>query len=334
MRYTEKENFENEKGILQKILCAVTAPVRLCRELSTKFIFLKRSLIEKVLIIAVLFALSGILIDLCIAKLTGTIHWFDGRFPFICRVIGFGVIVILYLFYELHEFSIYKQIDKLVMNHVMHKENVKDSGIAPELLFSEDNELVKKDNREHKDIEINLSLLDSGADEQTISIDPSLFGDDNSISLDEMFDNLEFEQKTKLNQNINLSEKNFEEGFVKETETPPDDLNQPMTTEEVFTQATSMSINIPNGQEVVDYQMELQNCINNLISSGIEYVGTLSEEDINEIEEDIKNADSFEEAQFDMEIAKKGISFEYEKDLEILNIQKSWNVPEVLKEVI
>lgn len=337
MRYTEKESFGDEKGILQKILCAVTAPVRLCKELSTKFIFLKRSLIERILIIAILFSIIGILIELCIAKLVGNIHWLDGKFPFICKVVGFGVIVILYLFYELHEFTIYKQINKLVMNHVVHKENMEDIGIASELFRAEENidDKTENDAIKQKNVEINLSLLDSGTEEQTISIDPSLFGDGNSISLDEMFDNIELESKSTLKKDDKKS-LNQDNSEISETLLMPEVMEQ--SSENINNQEkvvnNDVAIDIPNGQDVIDYQTQLQNCINDLLSSGIEYVGSLSDADITEMEEEIRNADFLQEAQIDLEIAEKGVSFEYEKELEVLNIQKSWKVPEGLKEVI
>lgn len=341
MRYTEKESFQ-EDGVLQKVLCAVTAPLRLCRELSTKFIFLKRSLIEKVLLVAIFFAAIGVLIDLILAKLMGNVHWFEGKFPFICRVVGLGVIVLLYLFYELHEFTIYKQINKLVMNCVVHKENVDDTGIASEL-FSSDNIDTKAEKDDTP--ELDLSLLDSGPEDMTISIDPSLFdstgGMSDSISLDDMFENISVKEATKEESIDNplLEKSSGEQSTLTELEEP---IELPETEYEssslpednIQLQEKSLAIDIENGQEVIDYQNQLNTCVNDLILAGLEYVGTLSSDDIIDIENEINNADSYEEAAIAPEIIEKGVSFEYEKDLEILDLQKSWKIPDTIKDVI
>ena len=339
MRYTEKESFKEDSEIFCKILRAITAPVRLCRELSTKFIFLKRSLIEKILIFATLLSLVGILVDLGLYRITGNLHWFDGKFPFFCRVIGFALTGILYLFYELHEFSIYKQIDRLVMNHVIHKEDLVEAGIASELLYpgEEQNPEKNLEDMEGGSLDIDFSLLDQDTTDQPISIDPSLFskGTDtvsltDSIQLEEMFEHIDFKPSSE---EVKPSTESLGEGSDIESLILPESLPENLP-EKKPTETSVMEVDIPNGQDVLDYQEQLANCVRDLISSGLEYVGTLSTEELYEIEEDIKNADSYKEAEISTEIAEKGINFEYESALEAMDIQKNWKIPEALKDVV
>lgn len=335
MRYTEKESFSEEKGLLQKILCAVTAPVRLSKELSTKFIFLKRTIIERMLLVSMVFALFGVAVELLFSRLSGTLNWFGGRFPFICKVVGLGVIALFYLFYELYEFSIYKQLNRLVKSHVIKCEEISDAGIAGELLSDAGGK--------NEELQLDLSILekastntDDGYEDDTISINPSLLGDSvgmsaDSIDLDDMLTNINFPENQLKSQNVDTQMGIPDEDALMLTEvTKPVFEEEEKAMPEKDTEKVQ-AIDIPNSDEVMSYQNQLQNCVNDLIASGLSYVGSLSLEDVSEIENEMEKANLIPEASVDPEIIEKGVNFEYDKDLEILDMQKSWKIPEPFK---
>lgn len=118
LRYTEKD-YKFEYGSmtewLQNIFGIVCiAPLRLCNEISTKIIYLKKSIIERILFVAVFIEIFVVIITTIVQRILGNVSLYAGKVPILLQLIvlaitGFGAFL-----FKINEFAIYNQLNALL----------------------------------------------------------------------------------------------------------------------------------------------------------------------------------------------------------------------------
>lgn len=118
MRYTEKEydyNYSNVKDWFQHLVALLlVAPLRLFNEISTKFIYLKRSLISKVLNLSVILDAIVLLIYSGIQLWLKDFDVWKGKIPIILQIFSFIILLCIDLWYHFYDFMIYKHLNELL----------------------------------------------------------------------------------------------------------------------------------------------------------------------------------------------------------------------------
>ncbi len=118
MRYTEKEyDFEygDMKEWLQNIAALfIVAPLRLFNEISTKIVYLNRSLIIKVLNLAVVLNLLFVGAAIGIKIWLGELNIWLGKVPIVLQLASLAIVIVINLWYRFYDFIIYQQLDKLL----------------------------------------------------------------------------------------------------------------------------------------------------------------------------------------------------------------------------
>jgi hypothetical protein len=199
MRYTEKEynyEYDNMKDWLQNSAALIiVAPLRLFNEVSTKFIYLDRRLINKILNLA--FVIDAV----CTGLYAGVNYWlgsFDflvGKVPLILQVVSLIIIAVFNLWYKMYDFVIYKQLEYLLpalsngINEHSENDNIEDTKSMTDF----DGEVKKQDYAdfessiltELKDLEIpDITPADSKVDISTLT---SALADDNHINVEDVY---------------------------------------------------------------------------------------------------------------------------------------------------
>lgn len=118
MRYTEKE-YKFEYGSmtewLQDILGIICiAPLRLCNEISTKIVYLKKSIIERVLFVAVFIQIIVVMITTIIERAIGTVDLFTGKVPLLLQLIVLVILCAGAFTYKINELAIYSHLNALL----------------------------------------------------------------------------------------------------------------------------------------------------------------------------------------------------------------------------
>lgn len=118
MRYTEKE-YKFEYGSmtewLQDILGIICiAPLRLCNEISTKVVYLKKSIIERVLFVAVFIQIIVVMITTIIERALGTVNLFTGKVPLLLQLIVLVILCVGAFVYKINELAIYSHLNALL----------------------------------------------------------------------------------------------------------------------------------------------------------------------------------------------------------------------------
>lgn len=118
MRYTEKE-YKFEYGSmtewLQDILGIICiAPLRLCNEISTKVVYLKKSIIERVLFVAVFIQIIVVMITAIIERALGTVNLFTGKVPLLLQLIVLVILCVGAFVYKINELAIYSHLNALL----------------------------------------------------------------------------------------------------------------------------------------------------------------------------------------------------------------------------
>lgn len=118
MRYTEKEydyNYNNMKDWFQHFVALLlVAPLRLFNEISTKFIYLKRALISKVLNLSVILDAIVIVIYSAVQLWLKDFDIWKGKIPIILQIVSFIVLLCVDLWYHFYDFMIYKHLNELL----------------------------------------------------------------------------------------------------------------------------------------------------------------------------------------------------------------------------
>lgn len=118
MRYTEKEyDFEygDMKEWLQNIAALfIVAPLRLFNEISTKIVYLNRSLIIKILNLTVIINLLFVGTAIGINLWLGELNIWKGKIPIVLQLASLVVVIVINLWYRFYDFMIYQQLDKLL----------------------------------------------------------------------------------------------------------------------------------------------------------------------------------------------------------------------------
>lgn len=118
MRYTEKE-YKFEYGSmtewLQDILGIICiAPLRLCNEISTKVVYLKKSIIERVLFVAVFIQVIVVMITTIIERALSTVNLFTGKVPLLLQLIVLVILCVGAFVYKINELAIYSHLNALL----------------------------------------------------------------------------------------------------------------------------------------------------------------------------------------------------------------------------
>lgn len=118
MRYTEKE-YKFEYGSmtewLQDILGIICiAPLRLCNEISTKVVYLKKSIIERVLFVAVFIQIIVVMVTSIIERALGTVNLFTGKVPLLLQLIVLVILCVGAFVYKINELAIYSHLNALL----------------------------------------------------------------------------------------------------------------------------------------------------------------------------------------------------------------------------
>ena len=118
MRYTEKEyDFEygDMKEWLQNIAALfIVAPLRLFNEISTKIVYLNRSLIIKILNLTVVLNLLFVGTAIGIKLWLGELNIWLGKIPIVLQLASLAIVLVINLWYRFYDFIIYQQLDKLL----------------------------------------------------------------------------------------------------------------------------------------------------------------------------------------------------------------------------
>ena len=119
MRYTEREfdhNFGTPFDFVRMIFVLIfVAPARLCTEISSKVIYLKRQQIQRILDVA--FCIMLVMI-VCINALTAIrgagLSLTVGKFPLVMQILSFVFVAMLDVIFRVLDLVIYKQLDNLL----------------------------------------------------------------------------------------------------------------------------------------------------------------------------------------------------------------------------
>lgn len=118
MRYTEKE-YKFEYGSMTEwfqdilgIICI--APLRLCNEISTKVVYLKKSIIERVLFVAVFIQIIVVMVTAIIERALGTVNLFTGKVPLLLQLIVLVILCVGAFVYKINELAIYSHLNALL----------------------------------------------------------------------------------------------------------------------------------------------------------------------------------------------------------------------------
>lgn len=152
MRYTEKEydfEYTDMKAWLQNVAALfIVAPLRLFNEISTKIVYLNRSLIIKILNLTVILNLLFVSVAVGVNYWLGDLNIWLGKIPIVLQIASLIITIIINLWYRFYDFMIYQQLDKLLplrKNTTAKKDDLESSGISK----SED--LNAFDNNQTKD---------------------------------------------------------------------------------------------------------------------------------------------------------------------------------------
>lgn len=120
MRYTEKEydyEYHNFKEWLQGIAALfIVAPLRLFNEISTKLIYLQRSLVLKVLNLTVFLQVLYVTANIGFNLWLGELNIWAGKIPIVLQCASLVLLTIINIWYRFYDFAIYQQLEKLLPN--------------------------------------------------------------------------------------------------------------------------------------------------------------------------------------------------------------------------
>ena len=118
MRYTEKEydgDARNLKDWIQNSVgLFVVAPLRLINEISSKIVYLKRSLIIKILNLAVIINLVSLVLNGVISTWLGNFNIWLGKVPFVLQIASFIILLTINIWYRCYDFMIQRQLSALL----------------------------------------------------------------------------------------------------------------------------------------------------------------------------------------------------------------------------
>lgn len=100
---------------LQDILGIICiAPLRLCNEISTKVVYLKKSIIERVLFVAVFIQIIVVMVTAIIERALGTVNLFTGKVPLLLQLIVLVILCVGAFVYKINELAIYSHLNALL----------------------------------------------------------------------------------------------------------------------------------------------------------------------------------------------------------------------------
>lgn len=230
MRYTERK-FSYKFGsfydfIRMCFVLIMIAPFRLCYEVSSKVIYLKKVEIVKLLQVALLVMGGIIVLTNFLALIRGTFSITAGKFPLIMQLVSLILLAVLYYFFTSYKFSIYKQLD-LSTFRTGSVPQAEESVQRPQESIDEPEESVEKQEKEPKKSPVTGKTIDldsleldnlykdtadGGIDLTQIVLDDDLLGDtdDTNSKMNGLYKNSEVkayqEDTTEFVQGINAQE--------------------------------------------------------------------------------------------------------------------------------
>lgn len=294
MRYTEKEYKNPENGeILNQVMEVISAPFILIKEVSMKAPFLKRTVIEKLMLTAIVIAVFIILLQTAVALLLDIFNLYTGNMPLIIQIIALFILIVLYILYEVLDFRIYKHVESIIPCNQENGNNVSKQNKEDSV---QGNSSIKQEravcNREESqsDCNIDMSLLDEKNDLPR-------------LNLEELNNNDEI-----LTESIDLS------------------LLDSDYTEQKFVSSKKVHLDTTNDTIEELSGLDLKTQIDDLMDCGIEYMGTLDVNHITQIECSIKNSVSEEAMYTSEELVQKFDAKEELLEKELENIVRNLDI--------
>lgn len=306
MRYTEKKHVrfgEKNGNIIESTVGAIlTAPFILVKEIGMKLPFLKRKTIEQILAISILVAVTEVLIDSGIRIAKGTFDLYAGAMPLIVRLVGIGILLLIYVVYEIYDFAIYKNVEMLLP---VGKGASKES--------------AKKNSTEEKAQSVKKSSTESGAaaKEHPAEFDSSLFdyGDDGFSFEDMDLAKEEFSPESPQDESDQTSGNlcsevpeldnvsvgfedlgDYDSSFMSDADKSilsvlNDAQGSDNTTDATGADKADEEKYVIADNNLADYKEATALKVQELIEVGPEYTGDLTEAEIAEIEQNLSTAD-------------------------------------------
>lgn len=325
MRYTErnynKEKQEDSPELLKNVAEIIEGPYVFVKEISRKFPFLKRSTIEIVLVVAILIGVAEITIDSTIRVVLGEFDLYNGRLPLVVRLVAVGILVLLYILYEIIDFRIYKSVDQLLpLQHFEgEEESVSDLKETFPDVFEDDKPVAnsRTTGDADKDDSNELTLDDlsyNGTKDEIIE------------ELDIDLAMLDDEMSSKYGDKpVELGEEIKYHGIRSDS--------KPVSLKKEDTSAEDEDHSIPSlagCQEVLDYQNKNEKIASDINEKGTEYTGSMSADEIAALEYQIAMADKniHDDLQSILETEIE------DDDYTSMEVLKDWGVPSYFSMIV
>ena len=190
MKYTEKDytfSYEGMKGWLQNLVALIiVAPLRLINEITTKLMFLQKSLIQKILNLAACLSVICVVLYCILESATNGFDLWTGKVPLVLQITCALMLIILAIWFKFYDFDMYRQIDKFLSITKEDTNNIDK--------FSDDNQL-------------DVEPLEPTNNKTFNSFEDEIFSELNALDLPEVepvSSSLDIEQLTqKLNEHSN-----------------------------------------------------------------------------------------------------------------------------------
>ena len=331
MRFREKTiNTGGENSKFNEIVELIISPYSLVIEISKKFFFLPRDLIEKILLTTCIICLAQTVLSVLVRLYLGTFSLLEGKFPFVFQIGVLAVLVFLYIAYELADFSIYQNVDRLLpaTDKVSSDEFEQEANdFLEEMLGSLDFDDV--DNfelpKDSLDSAINLVGMENLGD----------FGDGHSIDIDDTVavgdtvntSTTDTEHAQLTLENASLFSGAMPAGPIPVAPTPV--MPAPSVTPLAPVQSEEPVVE----ESVTEFSERYSNVVNKLASQ-MTYLGDISKAKLQQIKDNVELNASKQEFQIN-DILQKTASIELTIDAEeTIDRLKDWVTPDYLSEAL
>ena len=274
MRYTEREfDYEHTSVydfVRMVFVLVLIAPARLCGEISSKVIYLKRKQIEQILLTSLVIN-AVIVLGECVVKIyNGNLDIMVGTFPVCAKILSAVVICGIFAIFKFCDFVIYKQLEHLLP--IVTKANFSTTSKSePEESF------VTNDHSE-----FSIGALDALADAVTEQgfIEPEF----TPLTEDSLKDSASIVHTL---QNVNVPKDTPDGSVVGSKEFSGGKPPVEEKTAAVAENANLINADLYEDVSVIAYQKGLNTMVSDMQTMGIEYSGNLTAEEINTIEHNI-----------------------------------------------
>lgn len=268
MRYTERKfdtNFSSPYDFIRMVFVLIfIAPARLCFEISSKVIFLKKQQIMQILNVAFIIMLSIIVCTNFMLFIGGSFSLTTSKFPLVMQLVALVLLTLLNFIFSTIDLVIYKQLDSLLPII---------TGVELNTSVGEDSTKSASSSSESSTVdtvEVNEETIEETPDE----IKADILGDLNLSSLDSMQKEAPMkepveEQVKEVNQEVSTASKS------KDLDLDSYDLE------------SLLNESIADNDDIKSYQNSNEDIVNELLSAGFSTSSNLSAEEIKTIENNL-----------------------------------------------